>query len=1024
MDKQATFAAGLARFALTHPVTVCMVFFSMLVFGIIASRMLPLEKFPGIDIPQMVINVPYGDATPAEIERMITRPVEEAVATLSGIKRIQSRSYDNRAEIFVEFNWDENIKAKSIEAREKIDGIRHLLPDDVERILVFKFNTNDMPIFQLRVSSERDLSNAYDLLDRNLKRAMERVPGIARVELYGVMKKQINIRLNPQRMAALHVSPADITQQLQQANFAMSAGQIDNGSEQIRVTPQGQFEDIRDFNNMPVKQGITLSDVANVTFEQPEAQEGRHLDRTYAVGFNVYRESGSNLVNVSAAVLKVIEQAKKDPAFDGISLFVMDDVADSVTTSLADLLWAGIIGAILSVAVLYVFLRQLSTTLIVVLSVPVSLCITLGVMYLAGYSLNVLSLMGLMLAVGMLVDNAVVITESIFNERQHTSNRRQATLAGINKVSLAVIAGTATTAIVFLPNIIGVKIDVTVFLEHVAIAICISLFASLLIAQTLIPLLAEKIKTPENITQHNNAAYQRLYKRVLQWVISHRKISAVAALLILFSAAIPLQSISADSQGNDDPKRVWLSYHFTQGYNMEEVETSVNKMEAFLYANQDKFHIEQVYSWFTAGEAVSGITLKDDLPIPIARWKEMVKDAMPEFARARPSFNWRSDNGGGVQITLTGDATSRLIALGDSLVMPLSAIDGLEDVKLDVGNQQQEVQIHIDREKAFRLGLDAQSVAQLIATALRGVNLRTFRHSDAGEVDVALMYSLQTQTSLAQLNNIQLTRTEGKPITLASVATVTRKPQLSEIQRINRQTALMIRANLNDSLTLEQAREKITGVMQTQTFPDGYSWSLDGAFQNMDEAGAVMQVNMLLAVCMIYIVMAALFESLLLPTAVIGSLLYSFTGVFWTLLLTGTSMSVMAMIGMLILMGIVVNNGIVLVDRINQLTEHGLSLTQAVLEGCQSRVRPVLMTVATTVLGLVPLAVGTTRIGGDGPAYAPMAIAIIGGLLFSTLTSLFLVPLSYIQLIRLRQGTGSIINAAQYRVRRWTRQAT
>ncbi|MBD3584714.1 efflux RND transporter permease subunit [Salinimonas sp. HHU 13199] len=1024
MDDKTPVATGMARFALTHPVTVCMVFLSLLLFGIIASRLLPLEKFPGIDIPEMVVNVPYDDATPSEIERMITRPIEEAVATLSGIKRIQSRSFDNRAEIYVEFNWDENIKAKSIEAREKIDGIRHLLPDDVERILVFKFNTNDMPIFQLRVSSERDLSNAYDLLDRNLKRAMERVPGISKVELYGVMKKQIIIRLKPQRMAALDISAADVTRQLQQANFAMSAGQIDNGNQQIRVSPQGEFSDIRDFAAMPVKGSISLSDIADINYEQPEATEGRHLDRTYAVGFNVYRESGSNLVDVSSRVLEVIEDAKQDPAFNGINLFVMDDVAKSVTTSLSDLLWAGVIGAVFSVAILYLFLRQLSTTLIVVLSVPVSLCITLGVMYLAGYSLNVLSLMGLMLAVGMLVDNAVVITESIFNERQFTNNRRQATLNGINKVSLAVIAGTTTTAIVFLPNIIGVKIDVTVFLEHVAIAICISLFASLLIAQTLIPLLAEKIKTPSTTKPVKEAAYQRYYQKILAWVIAHRKSSACIALVILVSTLIPMQVVSSDGQGNDDNKRVWLTYHFTQGYSLEEVEKSVDKMEAFLYANQDKFHIEQVYSWFTAGEAVSGITLKDDLPVPIAQWKTMVKDAMPEFARARPSFNWQSDNGGGLQITLTGDSTSRLLTLGQSMVAPLSAIEGLEDVKLDVGNQQQEVQIRIDRERAHRLGLDAESIAGLISTALRGVNLRTFRHGSAGEVDVRLMYSEDTQTSVSQLQNIRIASWQGKPVTLANVASVTTSPQLSEIQRINRQTALMIKANLGEDLTLEEARERIAAVMAYQSLPDGYSWSLDGAFQHMDEAQQVMQVNMLLAICMIYIVMAALFESLLLPTAVIGSLLFSFTGVFWTFMVTGTSMSIMAMIGMLILMGIVVNNGIVLVDRINQLVNEGMDMTQAVLQGCQSRVRPVLMTVATTVLGLVPLAIGTTRIGGDGPAYSPMAIAIIGGLLFSTLTSLFLVPLTYIQLVRLRQATARMIYQAQHRVRHWTRQTT
>lgn len=1021
MDKAAQWGAGLARFALHHPVTIGMVFVSMLLFGIVASRLLPLEKFPGIDIPEMVVYVPYQDATPAEIERMITRPIEEALATLSGIRRIESRSFDNRAEVMVEFNWDENIKAKSIEAREKVDAIRHLLPSDIERILVFKFNTNDMPIFQLRVSSERDLSNAYDLLDRNLKRPMERVPGVSKVELYGVMKKQIMIRLQPGQLSALGITPQQVTTALQQANFAMSGGTTDDGRQQIRVSPQGEFTDIRDFAQLAVAPHARLADVATISYELPEAEEGRHLDRTYAVGFNVFRESGSNLVEVSAAVMAVIDEAKQDPAFNGINLFVMDDVASSVTSSLADLLWAGVLGAVFSLAVLYLFLRQLSTTLIVVLSVPVALCITLGVMYLAGYSLNILSLMGLLLAVGMLVDNAVVITESIFNERRAGADRRQATLAGVSKVSLAVIAGTLTTAIVFLPNIVGIKIDVTVFLEHMAIAICISLFASLLIAQTLIPLLAEKVATPKAASRTTLPAYQRGYQHALRWMMSRRKTSAVIAVLVLLSTALPMQGVNSDGQGNNDNERVWMNYHFTQGYSLEEVEKTVNKMEEFLYANQERFHIAQVYTWYTDDEAVSGITLKENLPIPIARWKEQVAEAMPQFARARPSFNWRTDNGGGVEVTLMGESTDRLLMLGEEVLPALSAIEGLEDVSLDIGNQQQEVQITLDRERVHRVGLDSQTVAGLIGTALRGQNLRSFRYGDAGEVAVKVAFSQQTQQSLEQLQAIQISSWQGKPVTLGSLARFEIASQPSQINRKNRQTALTIKANLGEDFTLEQAREQITQVLAYKRFPDGYQWSLDGSFSHMDEASQVMQVNMLLAICMIYIVMAALFESLLLPTAVIVSLLYSFTGVFWTFWLTGTPMSIIGMIGMLILMGIVVNNGIVLVDRINQLRNTGQALTEAVLAGCQSRLRPILMTVATTVLGLIPLAMGSTRIGGDGPPYAPMALAIIGGLVFSTLTSLFLVPLSYVGLLTLRAYMARLLSQALWQARRLTR---
>lgn len=1004
MDKFASAGASLARFAMRRPVTVCMTFMSLLIFGAIAGRLLPLEKFPGIDIPQLMIQIPYNDSTPAETERMITRPVEEAVATMSGIKRMFANSFEDRSELFIEFAWDENIKAKSIEAREKIDAIRHLLPDDVERILVFKFNTNDMPIFQLRVSSERDLSNAYDLLDRNLKRPIERVPGVSKVELYGVLKKQIVIRISPERVAALNVDVNRLSETLRNANFSVNAGHIYDLGQKITLMPRGDFRSLDDIRNLIIRSGVLLSDIAEVGYETPERNEGRHLDRTYAVGFNVFRESGSNLVDVSERVMDVIEQAKTDPAFNGISLFVMDDTATSVTDSLSDLIAAGLLGAALSIAILFVFLRQLTTTLVVVLSVPFSICITLGMMYLFGYSLNILSLMGLMLAVGMLVDNAVVVTESIFQEKQSQSDPIKATEAGVGKVSLAVIAGTATTAIVFLPNIIGIKIDVTVFLEHVAIAICISLFASLLIAQTLIPLLASKIKPPTRVhdQQQKPGWFITRYSKALGWTLHNPGKTALIAIAILVSTAIPMQFVTQDGDGNNNEDRIWLNYHMQTNYTLEEVEKTVDQMEAYLYGNQERFHIKQVYTYYNPGFAVSGITLNDDLPIPVADLKAMIRDEMPQFVRARPSFQWDTGSGGGVRITLLGESSDRLLSLSEQIVPILASIEGLSDVRADTGSMREELQIRVDRDKAFKYGLNTTDIANIVSTALRGSPLRTFRHDPSGEIDIRLMYGKDLQSSLSRLKGLVVRRDGIQQVTLDQVATIEVARQLSQINRSYRQTALSIGANLDDDFTIEQARNSIEGVMQHIELPTGYRWTLDGSFQRQDEAVGVMLTNMILAVCMIYVVMAALFESMLLPTAVITSLLFSFTGVFWAFFVTGTPMSVMGMIGMLILMGIVVNNGIVLVDRINQLINQGLSLFDAVKQGCASRVRPILMTVATTVLGLIPLAVGSTRIGGDGPPYSPMAIAIIGGLVFSTLTSLVLVPWAYVLLLKMR----------------------
>ena len=1015
MDKLSHTGAALASFAIRRPVTITMLFFSLLLLGLGASRLLPLEKFPGIDFPELFIQIPYEDATPAEIEKMITRPVEEALATMSGIKRLRSYSNENNSQINVRFDWDENIKAKGIEAREKIDAIRHLLPDDVERVMVFKFNLADMPVFQLRLSSDRDISNSYDLLERNLKMPIERIQGVSRVELYGVLKKQISIRLDPDRIAALHIDTAQLTNTLRQANFSMTAGQFFDLDQKIMVNPEGEYKSKQEIADLIVAKNVRLSDIAEVNFETPEAEEGRHLDKTHAIGLNIFRESGANLVEVSTAVMNAIDDAKESSAFNGINVFIMQDEADSVTTSLQDLLNSGLIGALLSMVVLYLFLRNVATTLVVVLSVPFAICITLACMYFMGYTLNILSLMGLMLAVGMLVDNAVVVTESVFQEREKSDveteeGKIEATKRGVSLVSLAVIAGTATTAIVFLPNIVGVKAELTVFLEHVAVAICISLFASLLLAQTLIPLLTTKLKITPKPKIERRSIFKEKYERILRWTLSHQKATVLIAFGILASTAVPFTFINSDEDNNSNQERIWLNYNIQGNYNLDEVEIAVTKMEDFLYANKEEFHIKQVYSYFTAGFAVSGITLEPDLPVKVKELKEAMKERFPRFARAEPSFQWDQGSGGGVRVTLFGRSSETLLTLADQIVPILNSVEGITDVKTDVDSQDLELQLKVDREKAFRFGLGTNDVATIVSTALRGSNLRTFRNDSEGEIDIRLMYDESLQTSVERLKNLVIFRDGDQNVSLDMVAEMSVKPRLSQIQRSSRQTSLSIGGNLEEEVTIDEAREKIQSIMQNIELPSGYSWSLEGSFQRQDEDESIMLTNMLLAVVMIYIVMAALFESLLLPTAVLTSLIFSITGVFWAFLITGNSMTVMGMIGMLILMGIVVNNGIVLVDRINQLANAGMSVPEAIVEGCLTRARPILMTVSTTVLGLLPLALGDVNIGGDGPPYSPMAIAIIGGLIFSTVTSLFLVPIAYLLLLKIRRAASEMLD--------------
>lgn len=1002
---------NLTRLAIKRPVTTSMFFVAILLFGLASSRLLPLEMFPGIDIPQVNIEVPYKGSTPAEVERDITRVLEESLATMSGIEEIRSNSSQNGADIELRMKWGQNVATKSLEAREKIDAVRHLLPKDVERVLIRQFSTADMPVLNLRISSDRELSGAFDLLDKQLKRPLERVEGVSQVTLYGVEQKQIEIRLNADKLSSSNISIQALKRRLQQENFVVSAGILRTGTQVYQVSPKGEFRNLDDINALVLKPGITLGDIANISFSLPERLDGRHLDQKYAVGLDVFKESGANLVEVSKRVMKVIESAKQDPQFKGVKLFVMEDQAYGVTSSLEDLLTAGLLGALLSFAVLYLFLRNLKMTLVVVTSVPISICMTLAAMYLLGYSLNILSMMGLLLAVGMLIDNAVVVTESVLQEKQaqksmSTSEEMDteeqndnAVLTGVDKVSLAVLAGTLTTAIVFLPNIFGVKVELTIFLEHVAIAICISLGASLLVAKTLLPLMLSKMNF-EIEAEQKESKLRLAYQRSLNWILSHPKTSGVIALALLASTALPLSFVNQDQSDGEGNNRLYINYQVEGRHSLNVTEAMITKMETYLYANKEAFQIDSVYSYFSADRGQSTLILNEDTEVDMKVLKKTIREGFPKFSIAKPQFGWGNDDNG-LRVSLTGRSTSDLITLSEQVIPLLSSIEGLTDVRSEISGAQQEVIIHIDREMAARLDLKLNEIASNISMALRGTQLRSFRHDPNGELRIELAFEQEWRLSLEKLKQLPVIRIDDRVYTLESLADITFQPRFDTIRHYDRQTALSIGANLDD-LTMEEAQEQITRIMEAVNFPSGYGYSLRGGFQKQDEDEAIMATNMILAIAMIYIVMAALFESLLLPTAIITSILFSITGVFWALLFTGTPMGIMAMIGILILMGIVVNNGIVLVDQINQLSPDLDKLSDTISQVCNSRLRPVLMTVGTTVLGLVPLAMGDTQLGGGGPSYSPMAIAIIGGLTFSTVTSLYLVPLCYQALYRMR----------------------
>ncbi len=1004
-----------ARFAMNRPVTIIMVFVSMVAVGLVSSRLLPLEYFPAVDIPFILLDIPYQGSTPEEIEREITRPAEEVIATLSGIKRLESTSTANGSRLEVIFDWGTDVATKAVEARERVEAIRDQFPSDVRRINVLKFNFTDMPVLTLRISSERDLSTAYDMLMRSLVKPLQRLPGVARVDFQGIEPREIRIELIADRVIAHGIDLVELQARLSQVNFSDSAGLIRDGDIRYRVNPRGEFRSIDEIRDLVIStDGLRLSDIAEINYDSKRRDYARHLDQKYAIGVSIYKESGSNLVDVGKRVEEEIARIAQTPEMQGINLFFLENKAEGVSESLGDLLKAGSFGALLSLLVLYFFLRNIQTTLMVSLAVPIAITITLGVMYFLGLSLNILSMMGLMLAVGMLVDNAVVVSESIHTEHEKTpDDARGSALRGVSAVGLAVAAGTVTSAAVFLPIIFGEKDQISIFLTHVAVAIVVSLVVSLFIAQTIIPLLASRIDRPASSKQ--NAMVERLklrYVQLLHWNMRHRWLAAGMVILSLVSAAIPMSIVETDMFPQDQTRQLYLNFNLDGSYPLAKLKESVDRIEDYLYGNQELFEIRAVYTYYSEqGEAMSVILLEDDEEATRSAHEIStdIMDGLPKIAIGQPAFGFDRIGGGDkLNITLTGSSSEVLRELADDAVRILSSVEGLTGVVSAASAGDQEVQVRVDRERANRLGFSTQEVARAVSIAIRGVELREFK-GEEGEIPVRLQFREEDRRAISDLRDIKLRNSQSVAIPLVSMVDFTQGTGPTKIQRLDRRTGLRVTAQL-DGITSEKAKELIKDRMDLLQLPSGYEWKFGGGFDDDEEAMQKMLFNILLAIAIIYIVLAAQFESLIYPLSMICTIIFSVIGVFWFFLLTGTTFTFMAMIGILILIGVVVNNGIVLIDHVNQLRLQGLSRDEALIMAGRERLRPILMTVGTTVLGLAPLCIGTTQLGGDGPPYFPMARAIVGGLLFSTFVSLVLLPTIYTWLDVIRHWPGKLFN--------------
>ncbi|HEL4245863.1 efflux RND transporter permease subunit [Stenotrophomonas maltophilia] len=1015
---------SVAEFSIRRPVTTIMCFVSLVVIGLIASFRLPLEALPDISAPFLFVQIPYTGSTPEEVERTIIRPVEESLATMTGIKRMRSSATSEAALIYIEFSdWDRDIAIAASDARERIDAIRSDLPDDLQRYNVFKWSSSDQPVLKVRLASTTDLTTAYDMLDREFKRRIERIPGVARVDITGAPPNEVEIAIDPNRLNAHGLSINELSERLRTLNFSISAGQIDDNGQRVRVQPVGEITDLQEMRDLVINaKGLRLGDIADVRLKPARMNYGRRLDGNPAVGLDIFKERSANLVEVSRAALAEVESIRAEASMRDVQIKVIDNQGKAVTSSLLELAEAGGVGLILSVTVLFFFLRHWPSTLMVTLAIPICFTITLGFMYFVGVTLNILTMMGLLLAVGMLVDNAVVVVESIYQERERMPGQpRLASIIGTRNVAIALSAGTLCHCIVFVPNLFGETNNISIFMAQIAITISVSLLASWLVAVSLIPMLSARMATPKLVHSQTGmiARLQRRYATLLDWSLRHRGWSLLGILLVVLVSLVPMKLTKIDMFGGDGGKDIFIGYMWKGAYTYRQMSEEVARVENWIDQNRERLHVKQVYSWYSEQEGSSTVvTLDEKYAKDIKSLQEELRKGLPKSARTDYFVgNQGGDGGGGsnqgVQVQLVGDSSSMLQEIGQEVVPLLAQRAELRDVRIDNGEKGGELKVRVDRERAAAFGFNAEQVASFVGLALRGAPMREFRRGD-NEVPVWVRFAGAEQSSPEDLAGFSVRTGDGRSVPLLSLVTVDVGSSATQIGRTNRQTTLTIKANLAEKITAPDGRKAIEAVLKPMNFPAGYGFTFDGGdYGNDDEAMQQMVFNLLIALVMIYVVMAAVFESLLFPAAIMSGVLFSIFGVFWLFWITGTSFGIMSFIGILVLMGVVVNNGIVMIEHINNLRRSGMGRTQALVEGSRERLRPIMMTMGTAILAMIPISLTDTQMFGNGPEYSPMARAIAGGLAFSTVVSLLFLPTIYAVLDDLRTAVTRLIRRAR-----------
>lgn len=1048
------------EFSIRRPVSVFIFAVAAIVFGLVAFRQLATDLLPDITYPSLTVQTAHEGAAPIEVESLITRPVENAVGVVNNVVRVFSSSRTDVSEVTLEFGWGTNMDLAALDVRERLDVLQ--LPVDAGRPLLLRYDPSLDPILRLGVYGQDDLIHLRLVADEQVKRALERIEGVAAVVVSGGLEEEIQIELDERRLANLGLTTEQVLSRLIAENVNLTGGRLREGQTEYLVRTVNEFLRPEDLEGVVIDSArgatVRLEDIARIYKGHKERELITRIDGHESVEVAVFKEGGTNTVTVSNGVRgELAELTKRLQAVDpGLEIVVITDQARYIRQSIVEVLKAGLYGGVLAIIVLFLFLRSWKTTLIIGIAIPISVVSTFFMMFIAGISLNIMSLGGITLGIGLLVDNSIVVLEAIQRKRDEGFKEDEAARLGSGEVARAVVASTLTTICVFIPIVFVEGIAGQLFGDQ-ALTVTFSLIISLLVALTVIPMLASRRVTvrglqepvpesevaPARIATRAtgllfglavaigvvarqvwqslesaiarilelplrvfNAAFEslsRIYSRLLERVLHHSGLTLLGAVSLLVGS-LPLYSqlgrelIPELIQGE-----FFVNLELPPGTHLDVTQRRLAILER---AALKMDGVAKVYSISGASNEQGGVTGEKRENIgqltlvvepPISR---LVEEKLMESLRAsldrqpemkhrfgRPSyFSFRTP----VEVEIRGYNLQLLKRLAEDLAHRMGSITGLTDIKSSTEGGYPELQIHFDRERLAVLGLSLGEVAAVVRSKIQGEIATEIQREDR-TIGIRLRSGQEYRDTVEDLLRLSIAQSGKTSIPLAAVAKVQEVAGPAEIRRTEGDRVALVTANL-EGRDLGSVSDEIAGVLHEMNFPKGYDWVLGGQREEMETSFESMKLAILLAIFMVYLVMASQFESLLHPLVILFSVPFGLIGMLVTLFLTDTAVSIVVLIGAILLAGIVVNNAIILVDYTNRLRRQGIAKLEALRQAGRVRLRPILMTTATTVLGLLPMAIG---LGEGSELRRPMALTVIGGLVASTLLTLLIIPAVY-----------------------------